>query len=251
MSKLMASLANDYKQIKLMKYTIKIPKPCNENWSNMTSTQRGMFCSNCKKEVINYQYYSNNELLKSINAYENICGRFASHQIDKELNSSETKPIHPIGLLLSFSSLLLTTPVFSQTEKSKIEIVENKSKDKLKQNSTIEFIEFYGKILEKPRNDNNKSYPIPGVYIFQKGTKNNVQSNIDGDFLIKVPTENFKDKVVLIFSYIGMETKEVEVFKNKRNLIIDMIVSDTLMGEVIIVKTKRRNVFTRIGNLFK
>jgi|GEM_PF-1310061 len=234
-----------------MKYTIQIPNPCNENWKTMTPTERGMFCSNCKKEVINYQYYSNNELLKSLNNDEKICGRFSPNQIDKALNSSETKRIHNIGLLLGFTSLLLTTPVFSQSEKSKTEIVENKSDDELKQKSSIEFIEFYGKILEIPRNNNDKSYPIPGVYIVQKGTKNNVQSNIDGDFVIKIPIEDFKDRVVLIFSYIGMETKEVEVFKTKNNLKIEMILSDAVMGEVIIVKTKKRNIFTRIGNLFR
>jgi hypothetical protein len=234
-----------------MKYTIKIPKPCNENWSKMTSTERGMFCSNCRKEVINYQYYSNDQLLKSLNESKKICGRFSPNQIDKELNSLETKRIYRIGLLLGFSSLLLNTPVFSQSQKSKTEIVENKSDDELKQKSSIEFIEFYGKIFEKPVDNNDKSYPIPGVYIVQKGTKNNVQSNVDGDFLIKVPNEDFKDRVVLLFSYIGMETKEVEVSKIKNNLKIEMILSDALMGEVIIVKTKKRNIFTRIGNLFK
>ncbi|MDI1303882.1 MAG: carboxypeptidase-like regulatory domain-containing protein [bacterium] len=217
----------------------------------MTSTERGMFCSNCRKEVINYQYYSNDQLLKSLNESEKICGRFSPNQINKELNSLETKRIHRIGLLLGFSSLLLTTPVFSQSQKPKTEIVENKSDDELKQKSSIEFIEFYGKILEKPLDNNAKSYPIPGVYIVQKGTKNNVQSNVDGDFLIKVPIEDFKDRVVLLFSYIGMETKEVEVSKIKSNLKIEMILSDALMGEVIIVKTKKRNIFTRIGNLFK
>jgi mRNA-degrading endonuclease RelE of RelBE toxin-antitoxin system len=52
-----------------MKYTIKIPKPCNENWSKMTPTQRGMFVQ-IVKEVINYQYYSDNQLLKSLNESE-------------------------------------------------------------------------------------------------------------------------------------------------------------------------------------
>jgi hypothetical protein len=65
-----------------MKYTIKIPKPCNENWSKMTQ-QRGMLCSNCKK-VINYQYYSDNQLLKSLMKVKKICGRFSPNQIDKE-----------------------------------------------------------------------------------------------------------------------------------------------------------------------
>ena len=242
-------LTNEHK--KLMKYKIKIPKPCNENWSKMTPTERGMFCSNCRKEVINYQYYSDNQLLKSLNESKKICGRFSPNQIDKEISSLQTNRFHRIGLLLGFSSLFLSTPVYSQNEKSKTEIVENKSDDEPKQKSSDEYIEFYGKIMDKPRNDNENSYPIPGVNIVQKGTKNIVQSNFDGDFKIKIPIEDFKDKVVLVFNYIGMETKEEEVFKTKNSLKIEMILSDALMGEVVIIKCKKRNIFTRIENLFK
>ena len=234
-----------------MKYTIKISKPCNENWSKMTPTERGMFCSNCRKEVINYQYYSDNQLLKSLNESKKICGRFSPNQIDKEISSLQTNRFHRIGLLLGFSSLFLSIPVYSQNEKSKTEIVENKTDDEPKQKSSDEYIEFYGKIMDKPRTDNENSYPIPGVNIVQKGTKNIVQSNFDGDFKIKIPIEDFKDKVVLVFNYIGMETKEEEVFKTKNNLKIEMILSDALMGEVVIFKCKKRNIFTRIENLFK
>ncbi len=246
----MASVTQN-EPIKLMKYTIKIPKPCNENWSKMTPTERGMFCSNCRKEVINYQYYSDNQLLKSLNESKKICGRFSPNQIDKEISSLETNRFHRIGLLLGFSSLFLSTAVYSQNEKSKTEIIENKSVDELKQKSSDEFIAFYGKIMEKPRNNDENTYPIPRVNIIQKGTKNIVQSNFDGDFKIKIPIEDFEDKVVLVFNYIGMDSKEVEVFKTKNNLKIEMILSDALMGEVIIVKTKKKNIFTRIGNLFK
>ncbi|OCB69888.1 hypothetical protein [Flavobacterium crassostreae] len=78
-----------------------------------------------------------------------------------------------------------------------------------------------------------------------------MQSNIDGDFLIKIPIEDFKDSVVLIFSYIVMETKEVEVYKTKSDLKIEMILSDALLGSIIILKTKKKNIFTRVGNLFQ
>jgi hypothetical protein len=234
-----------------MKYTIKIPNPCNENWSEMTSTDRGMFCSNCKKEVINYQYYSSNELLKSLKNSKEICGRFSLNQLDKELNSTEINWLHRIGLLLGFSSLFLSTPAYSQNEKSKTEIVENKSNDELAHKNSNVYIEFYGKIMGTSRNINETSYPIPGVNIIQKNTKNIVQSNFDGDFKIKVPIEDLKDKVVLVFNYIGMETKEVEVYKIKSNLKIEMVLSDAVLGEIVIVKTKKRNIFTSIGKLFK
>lgn len=233
-----------------MKITIKIPNPCHEDWSKMTPTQKGMFCSNCKKEVINYEYYSDNQLLKSINKSDKICGRFSPNQINKELNSSEIKQNHSIGVLMSFTSLLLTTPVFSQNEKSKTEISENKPIIQQAQMNSTEFIELSGKILEKT-NTGEKSAPIPGVSIVQKGTNNKVDSNFEGDFLIKIPVVDFKDRVILIFNYIGMESKEVEVFKTNNILKIEMVQSETIMGEVIIVNYKKRSFFKKIRSLFK
>lgn len=152
---------------------------------------------------------------------------------------------------MGFISLILTTPVFSQSKKTNTEIIENKSTSEEMQISSMEFIEISGNIMENPRDVNDKSSPIPGVYIKQKGTKNKVCSNFDGDFLIKIPTEDFNEKVILKFSYIGMVTKEVEVSKASNNLKIELIQSEAIMGEVIIVKYKKRNIFKRIRNLFK
>lgn len=234
----------------MAKYTIKIPNPCNENWNKMTPTERGMFCSNCKKEVINYQYYSSKQLFKSLNNDEKICGRFSPTQINKELKATKTNPLYQLGLFLGFSSLFIATPIYSQNGKSKIEIVENKSDDELKHKKSDEFVEFFGKIMEKATNGNENSYPIPGVNIVQKGTKSSVQSNFDGDFKIKIPSQDFREEVTLVFNYIGMETKEVQLSTTKNHLKIEMILSDALMGEVIIVKHKKRNIFTRIGKIF-
>ncbi|TDD99096.1 carboxypeptidase-like regulatory domain-containing protein [Flavobacterium sandaracinum] len=235
----------------MTKYTIQIPNPCTENWNTMTPTERGKFCSNCKKEVINYQYYSNNQLFKSLNNDEKICGRFSPYQINIELKATKTNPLYQLGLFLGFSSLLLSTPVYSQNGKSKMEIVESKSDDELKQKSSDEFVEFYGKIIGKATTGNENSYSIQGVNIVQKSTKNSVQSNFDGDFKIKIPLEDFRDEVTLVFNYIGMETKEVKLSTTKNHLKIEMIVSNVLMGEVVIVKYKKRNIFTRIGKVFK
>ncbi len=234
-----------------MKFIIKIPKPCNEDWSKMTSTEKGMFCSNCKKEVLNYQYFSNDQLVKSLNENEPICGRFSTNQIDKTLHTSQIKKNQSIALLMGFTSFLLSTPVFSQNEKSKTEITENKLTSQQVEMNSTEFIELSGKVLEK-LNTNEKNASLPGVTIVQKGTDNKVASNFDGDFSIKIPSKDFEDKVVLLFNYIGMEPKEVEVFKANKSLKIEMVQSqDMLMGEVVIVKYKKRSIFKRIKNLFK
>lgn len=65
--------------------------------------------------------------------------------------------------------------------------------------------------IVKSKTDNE---PIPGVNIVEKGTENGTQSDFDGNFSIEVSNPN----ATLIFSFIGMITKEYKL--NEENKII-------------------------------
>jgi hypothetical protein len=156
-------------------------------------------------------------------------------------------------LALGISTLLLSTPIFSQTQKPKVEISDKKETELTKEDDLNGSIEFSGTIYEKTRNAQQKfdSIPIPGVNVIQKNTKNGVQTNIDGEFKINIPVKDFENNVILVCSYIGMDNKENNIFPTNRKLKIEMIQGpQVLMGEVIIVKRKN-NIFRRIRNLFK
>jgi hypothetical protein len=234
-----------------MQYTIKIPKPCNEKWNEMTSSQKGKFCSNCKKEVINFQFYSDQQLLDSIKKSETICGRFLPHQINKELQPTEKNIFNRIGLFFTITFIFLAKPSFSQDKKDKIEIVENRSKNSTVKNVKDNFVKINGKVVEKSMAENSKSYLLPGVSIMQLGTENKVSSDINGNFKIKIPLKHFNRKIILVFSYIGMESKEIEVTNTTKELKVEMSAAEQILGEVIIVKRKKKTIFKRIGNLFK
>jgi len=235
-----------------MKYTIQIPKPCNGNWNEMTPTQKGMFCSNCQKEVINYEHYSNFQLAKTIGNSEGICGRFTNEQLDCELEFNKKNYFQRIGLAFGFTSLLLSAPIFSQTQKPKIEVNDINETELTEGDSLKGVIEFSGTLLEKPTKAGSKtvSIPLPGGNIIQKNSKNVVQTNIDGEFKISIPVIDFENKVVLVCSYVGMNNKEIEILPTNRKLIIEMTGDNFLMGEVIVVK-KKNNIFRRIRNFFK
>jgi hypothetical protein len=224
-----------------MKYVIEIPKPCNENWNKMTPTEKGMYCSNCKKEVIDFTGFSNYKLAKRINQNETICGRFLPSQINTELNYSKINRVQKFGILFGISSLFFALPLFAQTKKTNIEIVEKNPTEKPTDQNN--FIEIYGTITDK-------TGPLPGVNVSQNNTKNQTSTNIDGNFIIKIPIEYFEGKVFLKFQYIGMKEFEKEIFKNQEKINIFLTEDDNeLLGEVIIVK--KQNIFRRIGNLFK
>lgn len=64
--------------------------------------------------------------------------------------------------------------------------------------------------------------PLPGVSVTEKGTKNGTATNISGKFTISV-----KDGAVLVFSSIGMATKEVTVGASS---VVNVTMSDNAEG---------------------
>ena len=73
--------------------------------------------------------------------------------------------------------------------------------------------QFEVKGVVKSKTDNE---PIPSVTIVEKGTENGTQSDFDGRFSIKVSNPN----AILIFSFIGMVTKEYRL-KGENNILVE------------------------------
>jgi len=93
-------------------------------------------------------------------------------------------------------------------------------------NNTIATIEttVSGKISEAA----NPSASIPGAAVREKGTKNGVVANADGEYTIKV-----KDGAILVFSAIGFTTQEVAV--NKQSKINLLLETDTKALDEVVV----------------
>lgn len=76
--------------------------------------------------------------------------------------------------------------------------------------------------------DGDKS-PIPGVNVVVKGTTNGVATDIDGNFTLNVAPNS-----VLVFSYIGYQTKEV-LITNQTNLTVVLEEEASSLDEVVVV----------------
>ncbi|WP_027078043.1 carboxypeptidase-like regulatory domain-containing protein [Maribacter antarcticus] len=228
-----------------MKYEIKIPNPCSENWNQMTPTEKGVFCFNCQKEVLDFTKVSNYELSMRLDNNQNICGKFRVDQINTEINSLKKNQVHRVGLLLGLTSLLtITTPVFGQSNSVQIEKTSPVIKiDNQKNNhNPKDSIQINGVVLVT-------SGALPGVNIFIKGHSYKTQTDFDGNFSISISQKDFKKKLTLIFSFIGFESKEVEISNDIKFIEINMTEDKCVMGEVVIIK--KQNIFRRIGNLFR
>ncbi|KLT66156.1 SusC/RagA family TonB-linked outer membrane protein [Pedobacter sp. BMA] len=70
---------------------------------------------------------------------------------------------------------------------------------------------------------------LPGVSVVVKGTKEAATTNNNGSFTISA-----NPKSILLISYIGFDTKEVEVTENTKNLAIMLTESSNALDEVVV-----------------
>ena len=84
---------------------------------------------------------------------------------------------------------------------------------------------------------------LPGVTVVLKGTTTGVATANDGDFSITIPK---RDSVVLVFSFVGMTTKEV-VWKGEKMLSI--VLEDEVSGYNWYFHTKGGEFYRSRNNL--
>jgi hypothetical protein len=65
----------------------KIAEPCHEDWSKMTSTEKGAFCQKCSLEVVDFTGKSPFEikelLIQEVANKQRTCGRITNYQLDQ------------------------------------------------------------------------------------------------------------------------------------------------------------------------
>ncbi|WP_138475670.1 SusC/RagA family TonB-linked outer membrane protein [Dyadobacter bucti] len=89
---------------------------------------------------------------------------------------------------------------------------------------------------------------IPGVNVLLKGRQSGTTTDLSGSYSIEVPGES----AVLIFSYIGFVTQEVEI-KKQTNISVTLIESVETLREAVVtalgVKREKRSLGYSVGNV--
>ena len=83
-------------------------------------------------------------------------------------------------------------------------------------------------VVEGTVTDQNGN-PLLGVNVIQKNTSNGTATDFDGNFQLNVPQDG-----ILVFSFIGFETKEVAVDQRQR---VDVVLSEDSesLDEVVLI----------------
>ena len=198
-----------------------IQSPCSENFNDFKPTQKGGFCQSCSKEVIDFTKMSDEQLNQFFlnNESSQICGRLRKEQLAKTFKRKPSLYQYVAGVGLACLSFFSFNALQAQS----------KSNEKVNEKTITQ----KGEITVKGIVTEN-GLPLPYANVVLEGTTIGVQTDFDGKFEFPQP---LKKGDVLIFNYIGFETKKVTI-SDKDNTLnvslkIDLDDSDLiLVGEV-------------------
>ncbi|WP_298141001.1 carboxypeptidase-like regulatory domain-containing protein [Flavobacterium sp.] len=220
------------------KINISIPKPCQENWLEMTPSEQGRFCQLCNKNVFDFTQSSDREIAKAIEKDAFLCGRFTTSQLDRELIVPKEKSsiwLATTSAIISFLGLG-SNEVLAQ-EEIKVEQTINTTK-KL---DSSDQIKINGRILD------NEYSTLSGVKITSKKENRSTISDNEGKFSIEIDRND-----TLTFNIDGFvpekhsfnsERGNFEVILNKKTKKIQY-----RSGVILYVKEKKQTFFGRIFN---
>ncbi|WP_324023688.1 carboxypeptidase-like regulatory domain-containing protein [Maribacter sp. BPC-D8] len=238
--------------------TIDVKEPCKENFTNFSKTEKGGFCQSCEKEVIDFTKLSDSEIVSYLSSdNKKTCGMFKASQLKTyETNTMHTMTnsmLHKGIAMMSFSLLALCATEVKGQETASIEPpIEVVSTDIMGDISYVEVIQEKHTVTGTIVDEANE--PLPGVNVVLKGTTVGTQTDFDGKF--EFP-QQLAENDILVLSFIGYETKTYKVAANGNSNIDINITFDeydmVLMGDIVIdgTYTSKRNIFQKIGDIFK
>jgi hypothetical protein len=209
--------------------TINIPKPCHEDWNKMTPKDQGRHCLSCKKTVIDFSTKTDEQIIKTIESTGNLCGRFKTQQLNREIVLARKDKNNYLSLA---ASGLFAFLAFGNQD------INAQDSPRAVQTNSVRNPNVKGKVatsILKPQKINGTildvigNTPLPGVNIVVKGTSRGVTSDFDGIFSIEA-----KMGETLVFSYLGYKSQEVKVGQVKIINIYFEYSDLDILGEVVV-----------------
>lgn len=147
------------------------------------------------------------------------CGKMDVNATDKDFNQLLEDLLRPLGLSFKIDDRVVVITVREDDEKKDMVIIKGVVKDE-------------------------KGQALPGVTIVLKGTSVGVASDMEGKFAISAPKqENLK----LLFSFVGMKTKEV-AWKGEKMLEVVLEEDSKQMDEVVVTGYNTVNRRDMVGS---
>ncbi|MAQ39838.1 MAG: hypothetical protein CMH15_02105 [Mesonia sp.] len=225
-----------------MKFKLNIPKPCHEDWQQMSPTQKGKFCASCRKEVIDFTKLSSTEIARKTKNATQLCGRFTQSQLKQEYVSTSQNRLNRLGIALGLGSIVaIAQPGFAQKKNAK-EVKVQTQKDYQLQGEVALTTQANDSISINGIVKDEDGTPLPGVNVVQQNTTNGTHTNFVGNFSINISEEDFNSEAYLIFSFVGMQQAVIRIQEKSMNIALKKDVcknqDEMIRGKVEVKKSK-------------
>jgi hypothetical protein len=213
--------------------SIYIPKPCHEDWTKMTPTQQGKFCSACSKQVIDFSLMSDNQILNVLsNQSGKLCGRFDAEQLQRPLIETKIKKKKSWWMALTMPLLFLFDRSEAQNSKTVVpdSIILSKNETSnltgFVSNGYLNMVEVKGKVVDQ------NGEPVPFATLTEKGKRNAVAADARGRYSIVV--ERSSSNIILNASAVGFESSDVKIDLEKDSATIIMKKDTRDLGDIVV-----------------
>lgn len=186
----------------LQKLNISIPKPCDEDWAEMTPKEKGRFCASCEKVVVDFTHMIDDELVKYFANYNGAipCGRFREDQLGKniiQMRQEKSFLSNPFVQKLAASFLLLQSLFYGVTSSAQSKAsTEQVTTDQEKQ---PEKVVIKGRVV-----DYLFKKPLRNIRVSIKHTAYSAITDGNGYFSIQV-TDNLRGELSLVGIYLDQQ----------------------------------------------
>ncbi|SDF14046.1 hypothetical protein [Chitinophaga filiformis] len=88
-------------------FKVDIPVPCTESWDDMTPMDKGRYCGQCSKKIIDFTKLADHEVARMfLDSRGPVCGRFSESQLNRDLLFMEKERANAIVPALLVSTAL-------------------------------------------------------------------------------------------------------------------------------------------------
>ncbi len=177
--------------MKKYSYKFSIAEPCAESWLNMTPAEKGNFCKNCQKEVIDFSAMKDEDIILLIeNTKGSVCGRFRNTQLNRPMQlryNNVQRPFPVRTILAGIVALTLLQPVVSEASvrplKQEYNIVASATPVNFAQNIVGDSsVVFRGRILQEL-----DSLPATYAVLYIQGSQEKINVDSTGRFSFILP----------------------------------------------------------------
>ena len=230
--------------------SIRIEKPCHEDWDKMTPTESGKFCGSCRKNVTDFSAMTDNEILAFLEQHTgSMCGQLRGSQLNRAIVHTRLsgKNYHLNTLFAALMVAGATAAVSAQSTTGPANdyhptvVIDGKHPTgpvcikvpEAKENRTISAVVM----------DSISGTPVQFGNVTLKGTNITAECDEAGNFTLTVPDSIAVDSVTLMvhvpgytWQWVTIAMKDLATTKT-----IEIALYEIMMkGEMIIEEPKPR-----------